>query len=99
MCTQHSGARADESKAKRLATAMSLYSDSLSGVVLTVDNRLSSYTGVKKQFASLCEKVRTHDVIVLVLMSPPLPAAAPTPPVSVPSPSRPTCTFPSWKSS
>lgn len=57
MCTQQSGARADESKAKRLATAMSLYSDSLSGVVLTVDNRLSSYTGIKKQFASLCEKV------------------------------------------
>lgn len=49
--------QAREFGAKRLMTAMSLYSSSLSAVVLTVDNRLSSHTGVKKQFASVCEEV------------------------------------------
>lgn len=33
---------------QRLQMAMSLYSNSLNGLVLLVDNRLSSYTGVKR---------------------------------------------------
>lgn len=52
-----SGAHADESKAKTLATAMSLYSNNLSGIIMTVDNRISSYTGIKKKFAEVCEQV------------------------------------------
>ena len=43
-------------QAERLAAAMSLYSDALSGMVLVVDNRLSNYTGVKRDFAQLCER-------------------------------------------
>lgn len=43
-------------QAERLAAAMSLYSDALSGMVLIVDNRLSNYTGVKREFAQLCER-------------------------------------------
>ena len=33
---------------QRLQTAMSLYSNSLCGLVLLVDNRLNSYTGIKR---------------------------------------------------
>jgi hypothetical protein len=33
---------------QRIQTAMSLYSQSLSGLVLLVDNRINSYTGIKK---------------------------------------------------
>ncbi|XP_014665687.1 PREDICTED: protein C12orf4-like [Priapulus caudatus] len=41
---------------QRLQTAMSLYSNSLSGLILLVDNRLSSYTGIKRDFARVCEE-------------------------------------------
>ena len=33
---------------QRLQTAMSLYSTNLCGLVLLVDNRLNSYTGIKR---------------------------------------------------
>ena len=33
---------------RRIQTAMDLYSNSLSGLVLLVDNRVNSYTGLKK---------------------------------------------------
>lgn len=35
-------------KLHRLQTAMSLYSTSLCGLVLLVDNRISSYSGIKR---------------------------------------------------
>ncbi|RUS88413.1 hypothetical protein EGW08_003809 [Elysia chlorotica] len=40
---------------QRLQTAMSLYSNNLCGMVMLVDNRLNSYTGIKHRFANLCE--------------------------------------------
>ena len=33
---------------QRLQTAMSLYSNNLCGMVMLVDNRLNSYTGIKQ---------------------------------------------------
>lgn len=33
---------------QRLQTAISLYSNNLSGLVLLVDNRINSYTGIKR---------------------------------------------------
>lgn len=41
---------------QRIQTAMSMYSNHLSGLVLLVDNRVNSFTGVKKEFASICEQ-------------------------------------------
>ncbi|XP_015791258.1 protein C12orf4 homolog [Tetranychus urticae] len=38
----------------RIQTAMSLYSNSLSGLILLVDNRINSYTGIKKEFSEKC---------------------------------------------
>lgn len=40
---------------QRLQTAISLYSNNLSGLVLLVDNRINSYTGIKREFASVCQ--------------------------------------------
>ncbi|KAL5018621.1 hypothetical protein ScPMuIL_004343 [Solemya velum] len=40
---------------QRLQTAMSLYSSNLSGLILLVDNRLNYYTGLKRDFAKVCE--------------------------------------------
>ncbi|CAG0883332.1 unnamed protein product [Darwinula stevensoni] len=40
----------------RMQTALSLYSNSLHGFVVLVDNRISSYSGWKKEFASICEQ-------------------------------------------
>lgn len=40
---------------QRLQTAMSLYSNNLCGLLLLVDNRLNSYTGIKQKFARVCE--------------------------------------------
>ncbi|XP_059165368.1 protein C12orf4 homolog [Physella acuta] len=40
---------------QRLQTAMSLYSNNLCGLVLLVDNRLNSYTGIKHKFAQICD--------------------------------------------
>lgn len=39
---------------QRLQTAMSLYSDSLCGLVLLVDNRLNMYTGIKRGLLNIC---------------------------------------------
>ncbi|XP_076331224.1 FERRY endosomal RAB5 effector complex subunit 3-like isoform X1 [Tachypleus tridentatus] len=39
---------------QRLQTAMSLYSSNLCGLVLLVDNRINSYTGIKRDFARVC---------------------------------------------
>ncbi|CAG0921715.1 unnamed protein product [Notodromas monacha] len=39
----------------RMHTAMSLYSEKLHGVVIFVDNRISSFSGRKREFASICE--------------------------------------------
>ncbi|KAJ8318217.1 hypothetical protein KUTeg_003308 [Tegillarca granosa] len=41
---------------QRLQTAMSLYSNNLCGLILLVDNRLNSYTGLKREFARVCEQ-------------------------------------------
>lgn len=41
---------------QRLQTAMSLYSNNLCGLILLVDNRLNSYTGIKRDFAKVCEQ-------------------------------------------
>lgn len=41
---------------QRLQTAMSLYSNNLNGMIMLVDNRLNSYTGLKKEFAKVCER-------------------------------------------
>lgn len=41
---------------QRLQTAMSLYSNHLNGMIMLVDNRLNSYTGVKREFAKVCER-------------------------------------------
>jgi len=41
---------------QRIQTAMSLYSNSLTGLVLLVDNRVNSYTGIKRDFAEICER-------------------------------------------
>ncbi|KAM6946486.1 ferry endosomal RAB5 effector complex subunit 3 [Aplochiton taeniatus] len=40
-------------KLRRLQTAMSLYSSSLCGLVLLVDNRVNSYSGIKRDFATV----------------------------------------------
>ncbi|XP_012814319.1 protein C12orf4 homolog isoform X2 [Xenopus tropicalis] len=43
-------------KLHRLQTAMSLYSTSLCGLVLLVDNRINSYSGIKRDFATVCQE-------------------------------------------
>ncbi|KAG7266610.1 hypothetical protein CRUP_031557 [Coryphaenoides rupestris] len=40
-------------KLRRLQTALSLYSSSLCGLVLLVDNRVSSFSGIKRDFATV----------------------------------------------
>lgn len=40
---------------QRLQTAISLYSNNLSGLVLLVDNRINTYTGIKREFAAVCQ--------------------------------------------
>merc|ERR1719244_721871 len=40
---------------QRLQTAMALYSNSLTGLVLLVDCRLNSFSGIKKRFGRVCE--------------------------------------------
>lgn len=42
-------------QAQRLQTILSLYSNSLSGLVLLVDNNIDSISAVKAEFASVCE--------------------------------------------
>ncbi|XP_029453155.1 protein C12orf4 homolog isoform X3 [Rhinatrema bivittatum] len=43
-------------KLHRLQTALSLYSSSLCGLVLLVDNRINSYSGIKRDFATVCQE-------------------------------------------
>lgn len=43
-------------KLQRLQTALSLYSTSLCGLVLLVDNRINSYSGFKRDFATVCHE-------------------------------------------
>ncbi|KAM9311006.1 ferry endosomal RAB5 effector complex subunit 3 [Gastrophryne carolinensis] len=43
-------------KLQRLQTALSLYSTSLRGLVLLVDNRINSYSGIKRDFATVCQE-------------------------------------------
>ncbi|XP_072599245.1 FERRY endosomal RAB5 effector complex subunit 3-like isoform X2 [Vulpes vulpes] len=43
-------------KLHRLQTALSLYSMSLCGLVLLVDNRINSYSGIKRDFATVCQE-------------------------------------------
>ncbi|XP_070594482.1 ferry endosomal RAB5 effector complex subunit 3 [Erythrolamprus reginae] len=43
-------------KLHRLQTALSLYSTSLCGLVLLVDNRISSYSGIKRDFATVSQE-------------------------------------------
>ncbi|XP_030629202.1 ferry endosomal RAB5 effector complex subunit 3 [Chanos chanos] len=43
-------------KLRRLQTALSLYSVSLCGLVLLVDNRVNSYSGIKRDFATVCQE-------------------------------------------
>ncbi|XP_012677776.1 protein C12orf4 homolog [Clupea harengus] len=40
-------------KLRRLQTALSLYSSSLCGLVLLVDNRVNSYSGIKRDFSTV----------------------------------------------
>ncbi|XP_066505258.1 ferry endosomal RAB5 effector complex subunit 3 [Hoplias malabaricus] len=43
-------------KLRRLQTALSLYSASLCGLVLLVDNRVNSYSGIKRDFATVSKE-------------------------------------------
>uniref|UniRef100_A0A3B1JA77 FERRY endosomal RAB5 effector complex subunit 3 n=1 Tax=Astyanax mexicanus TaxID=7994 RepID=A0A3B1JA77_ASTMX len=43
-------------KLRRLQTALSLYSVSLCGLVLLVDNRVNSYSGIKRDFATVSKE-------------------------------------------
>ncbi|XP_069862144.1 ferry endosomal RAB5 effector complex subunit 3 [Dipodomys merriami] len=43
-------------KLHRLQTALSLYSTTLCGLVLLVDNRINSYSGIKRDFATVCQE-------------------------------------------
>ncbi|XP_077424146.1 ferry endosomal RAB5 effector complex subunit 3 isoform X2 [Vanacampus margaritifer] len=43
-------------KLRRLQTALSLYSSSLCGLVLLVDNRVNSYSGIKRDFATVSKE-------------------------------------------
>jgi hypothetical protein len=56
MCRNRDGASQSLPTPQRIQTAMSLFSSSLSGLVLLVDNRVSSYSSLKKEFADLCER-------------------------------------------
>ncbi|XP_041650603.1 protein C12orf4 homolog [Cheilinus undulatus] len=43
-------------KLRRLQTALSLYSSTLCGLVLLVDNRVNSYSGIKRDFATVAKE-------------------------------------------
>ncbi|XP_061826219.1 ferry endosomal RAB5 effector complex subunit 3 isoform X3 [Nerophis lumbriciformis] len=43
-------------KLRRLQTALSLYSSSLCGLVLLVDNRVNSFSGIKRDFATVAKE-------------------------------------------
>ncbi|KAK3882668.1 hypothetical protein Pcinc_012964 [Petrolisthes cinctipes] len=41
---------------QRIQTSMSLYSHNLNGLVLLVDDRINTYTGIKREFGRVCSK-------------------------------------------
>ncbi|XP_076060908.1 FERRY endosomal RAB5 effector complex subunit 3 isoform X2 [Oratosquilla oratoria] len=41
---------------QRIQTSMSLYSHNLNGVVLLVDDRINTYTGIKRDFGRVCSR-------------------------------------------
>nr|XP_053656211.1 protein C12orf4 homolog isoform X1 [Cherax quadricarinatus] len=41
---------------QRIQTSMSLYSHNLNGLVLLVDDRINTYTGIKRDFARVCSR-------------------------------------------
>nr|XP_033807924.1 protein C12orf4 homolog isoform X2 [Geotrypetes seraphini] len=53
---KHQRNRHSGMKLHRLQTALSLYSSSLCGLVLLVDNRINSYSGIKRDFATVCQE-------------------------------------------
>ncbi|XP_061435064.1 protein C12orf4 homolog [Lethenteron reissneri] len=55
LCRLRAGSQGD-TRPRRLHMALSLYSAALSGLVLLVDNRISSYSGIKKEFATVCQQ-------------------------------------------
>lgn len=52
-----------DGEAKQLMAAMSLYSHNTSAVVLLVDTRINSYTGIKRSFKEVCEQVPEKSTI------------------------------------
>ena len=46
----------DEALPQRLQTSMSLYSNNLCGLVLLTDDRVSTYSGVAKEFSDICQR-------------------------------------------
>ncbi|MBN3296058.1 ferry endosomal RAB5 effector complex subunit 3 [Amia ocellicauda] len=53
---QHKQHQRSGVKLQRLQTALSLYSSSLCGLVLLVDNRINSYSGIKRDFATVSQE-------------------------------------------
>lgn len=53
---KHRGRGSGALKLRRLQTALSLYSTSLCGLVLLVDNRVNSYSGIKRDFATVSKE-------------------------------------------
>lgn len=53
---KHKRSHRSGGKLHRLQTALSLYSTSLCGLVLLVDNRINSYSGIKRDFATVCQE-------------------------------------------
>ncbi|XP_006862737.1 PREDICTED: uncharacterized protein C12orf4 homolog [Chrysochloris asiatica] len=53
---KHKRSQRSGGKLHRLQTALSLYSTSLCGLVLLVDNRINSYSGIKRDFATVCQE-------------------------------------------
>lgn len=48
------------SQPHRIQTALSLYSESLAGLILLVEDRLNTYSGIMKHFAKICQKSGTE---------------------------------------
>lgn len=48
------------SQPHRIQTALSLYSETLAGVILLVEDRLNTYSGIMKHFARICQQSGTE---------------------------------------
>ena len=46
----------EEALPQRLQTSMSLYSNNLCGLVLLTDDRVSTYSGIAKEFSDICQR-------------------------------------------